>query len=105
MSLLKNIRADTVVHAANNDRARFPAGRSGYRNDNFRGRGNYHGGRGYGRNDYEKRGEFSSRAGGEFSGRARGNAGRSGERGDEGYHQRSYPNDEGKVARQAVKVA
>ncbi|PON64654.1 Splicing factor-like protein [Trema orientale] len=74
---------------ANNDRAKF--GRSGYRNDNFRrGRENYNGNRGFGRNEFEKRGEFS--------GRARGNAGRSGD-------QRSYSNGGDKVAQQGVKVA
>lgn len=104
MSLLKNIIANIVVIAANNDRARFPSGRSGYLNENFRGRGNYHGSRGFGRNDYEKHGEFSGRAGGEFSARGRVNAGRGGEHHGEGY-QRSYSNGEGKVARQAVKVA
>lgn len=41
----------------------YPSGRNGYRNDGFRGRGNYsNGGRGYVRNDYGKRnGEVSSR--------------------------------------------
>ncbi|XP_041016239.1 nuclear transport factor 2-like [Juglans microcarpa x Juglans regia] len=49
---------------ANNDRGKFPSGRGGFRNDNFRIRGNYRGGsfgggRGYGRNDFEKiRGDF-----------------------------------------------
>ena len=78
-----------MVLAANNDRGKFSSGRSGYRNDNFRGRG----GRGYGRNEFEKRGEFS--------GRARVNSGHNnGEA-----HQRAYPNGGGKVARQAVQVA
>ncbi|KAF5443432.1 hypothetical protein F2P56_035987 [Juglans regia] len=52
---------------ANNDIGKFPSGRAGFRNDNFRIRGNFRGGsfgggRGYGRNDFEKiRGDFSSR--------------------------------------------
>ncbi|KAG7975206.1 hypothetical protein I3843_06G086700 [Carya illinoinensis] len=51
---------------ANNDRGKFPSGRGGFRNDNFRIRGNFRGGnfgggRGYGRNDFEKRGDFPSR--------------------------------------------
>lgn len=43
-------------------RPRFPSGRSGYRNDSFRGRGNFGGGRGFGRNnDHGNRGEFPIR--------------------------------------------
>ncbi|WJX80775.1 hypothetical protein P8452_63729 [Trifolium repens] len=43
-------------------RARTPSGRPGFRNDSFRGRGNFGGGRGYGRNnDHGNRGEFSIR--------------------------------------------
>lgn len=82
------------VFAANNDKAKFSSGRSGYRNDNFRrGRENYNGNRGYGRNEFEKRGEFS--------GRARGNGGRNGDA-----YQRSSSNGGEKVAQQpAVKVA
>ncbi|KAG4925890.1 hypothetical protein JHK87_051430 [Glycine soja] len=54
-------------------RPRIPPGRGGLRNDSFRGRGNYGGGRGYGRNDYVSRGEFSGRGHGHGHG--------------EGYHQ------------------
>ncbi|KAM3706975.1 hypothetical protein ACB098_03G191100 [Castanea mollissima] len=77
---------------ANNDRGRF-SGRAGYRNDNFRGRGNFSGGnfsggRGYGRNDFERRGDFSNRT--------RGNAGRNEETGH-----RVYQNGGGKAIRQA----
>lgn len=62
--------------AVGSGRGRFPQGRgAGYRNDNFRGRGNFTGGRGYGRNDF-----VGAR---EFSGRGRGQGGR----GDEGYQQ------------------
>ncbi|KAK8466217.1 hypothetical protein PHAVU_008G032800 [Phaseolus vulgaris] len=61
---------------SNTGRPRIPPGRGGLRNDSFRGRGNYGGGRGYGRNDYGNRGgEFSGRGrshgDGEFSGRGR----------------------------------
>lgn len=55
-------------------RARIPSGRGGFRNDSFRGRGNYGGGgRGFGRNDYGIRGDFSGRGRGHSHG--------------EGYHQ------------------
>ncbi|KAF8399605.1 hypothetical protein HHK36_015474 [Tetracentron sinense] len=66
---------------------RFPSGRGAFRSDNFRGRGNFGGGRGYGRNDFGNRGEFS--------GRVRGPTGRSGE----GY-QRVDQNGSGRVGRQ-----
>ncbi|XP_024018261.1 ras GTPase-activating protein-binding protein 2 [Morus notabilis] len=80
---------------ANNDRAKLSSGRSGYRNDNFRGsRGNYSGNRGYGRNEFEKRGEFSGRA------RGNGNGGRNGEA-----HQRPIQNWGERVAQQEAKVA
>ena len=77
--------------AANNDRGRF-SGRAGYRNDIFRGRGNFSGGnfsrgRGYGRIDFERRGDFSYRT--------RGNAGRNEETGH-----RVYQNGGGKGTRQ-----
>ncbi|KAK7340644.1 hypothetical protein VNO77_21353 [Canavalia gladiata] len=69
-------RTTTRVGSGTNGtgRARIPSGRSGFRNDSFRGRGNYGGGRGYGRNDYGNRGDFS--------GRGRGLGGHG-----EGYHQ------------------
>ncbi|GMY25838.1 putative G3BP-like protein [Fagus crenata] len=80
---------------ASNDRGKF-SGRGGYRNDNFRGRGNFNGGnfgggRGYGRNDFERRGGFSNRT--------HGNGGRNGETG-----QRVYQNGGGRATRQADKV-
>lgn len=90
--------------AANNDRGRFPSGRGGYRNDNFRGRGDFNGGnfnggrgdfnggRGYGRNDFEKRGDFS--------GRTRDNGGRNVETG-----QRVHQNGGGRATRQASTEA
>ncbi|KAK9748143.1 hypothetical protein RND81_02G038800 [Saponaria officinalis] len=59
----------------NNGRGRYPSSRGGFRSDSFRGRGNFSGGRGYGRNDF--------RGQGEFSGRPRGGA--AGGRGSEGY--------------------
>ncbi|XP_027346292.1 ras GTPase-activating protein-binding protein 1-like isoform X3 [Abrus precatorius] len=68
------------------------------RNDNFRGRGNFGGGRGGGggypnRNDFEKRSEFSGRPrGGNNAGRSNGET-----------MPRSFQNG-GKVARQPVKV-
>lgn len=56
-------RTTTRVGGGNGStgRPRIPPGRSGLRNDSFRGRGNYGGGRGYGRNDYGSRGDFSGR--------------------------------------------
>nr|POE75915.1 cytochrome p450 [Quercus suber] len=64
-----------------------------YQNDNFRGCGNFSGGnfsrgRGYGRNDFERRGDFSNRT--------HGNAGRN----EETVH-RVYQNGVGKATRQA----
>ncbi|KAJ4974958.1 hypothetical protein NE237_008132 [Protea cynaroides] len=57
---------------------RFPPGRGGgFRNDNFRGRGNFSGNRGYGRNEFGNRGEFSGR------GRGPGRSGDSYQRVDE----------------------
>lgn len=60
-------------------RPRIPSGRGGLRNDSFRGRGNYVGGRGYGRNDYVSRGGFSGRGRGHGEGyhQGRGRGGRS----------------------------
>jgi len=84
--------------AANNDRGRFPSGRGGYRNDNFRGRGDFNGGnsnggRGYGRgNDFERRGDFSSRT--------RDNGGRNVETG-----QRVYQNGGGRAKRESFTEA
>ncbi|KAG4906396.1 hypothetical protein AAZX31_20G023300 [Glycine max] len=90
---------------ANNDRGRYSSGRGGYRNDrndNFRGRGNFSGGRGGGgygnRNDsFEKRSEFS--------GRPRGGNNNGGGRSNGEAVPRSYQNGGGaKVTRQSVKV-
>lgn len=78
------------------------SGRSGYRNDRndgFRGRGNFGGGRGgggsfNGRNDFEKRGDFSGRPrGGNNNGRINGDA-----------VPRSYQNGGGKAPRQQAPV-
>ncbi|GAY44212.1 hypothetical protein CUMW_080490, partial [Citrus unshiu] len=55
----------------NSNGGRFPLNQGGYRDNNFRGRGNYNEGRNYRRNDYEKPGDFS--------GRGRVNNGRNGE--------------------------
>ncbi|XP_031477838.1 nuclear transport factor 2-like [Nymphaea colorata] len=60
-------------------RGRFLSGRGGYRNDGPRGgRGNYGGGRGYGRGDFNSRAEFAGRGG----------RGGSSNRGGEGGYQR-----------------
>ncbi|KAF9590644.1 hypothetical protein IFM89_035962 [Coptis chinensis] len=52
-------RTSTRVGATG--RPRYPPARPGFRNDNFRGRCNFVGGRGYGRNEYGNRGDFSGR--------------------------------------------
>ncbi|KAB2610385.1 ras GTPase-activating protein-binding protein 2-like [Pyrus ussuriensis x Pyrus communis] len=74
----------TTTRVGSSERGRFPpAGRGGFRNDSFRGRGNYGGGRSFGRNEYVRRGEFSGRGRGGPAGRsgygyqARGRGGRS----------------------------
>ncbi|CAB4311541.1 unnamed protein product [Prunus armeniaca] len=61
----------TTTRVSSGGRGRFSSGRAGFRSDTFRGRGNYGGGRSYGRNEFRNQGEFS--------GRARGSAGRNGE--------------------------
>lgn len=62
-------------------RGRFPSGRFGFRNDSFKGRGNFGGGRGYGRNEFRNQGEGRNeyRGQGEFSARPKGSSGRNGE--------------------------
>lgn len=65
-----------VGNAVSNSRGRFPSGRGVYRNNSFRGRGNYSGGRGYSRNDFGGRGEYS--------GRGRGPGGRGGDGNQQG---------------------
>ncbi|KAL2329868.1 hypothetical protein Fmac_017449 [Flemingia macrophylla] len=62
-------------------RPRIPPGRSGLRSESFRGRGNYGGSRGYGRNEYGSRGDFFGRGRGHGEGgyhQGRGRGGRSG---------------------------
>ncbi|XP_062106490.1 nuclear transport factor 2-like isoform X2 [Humulus lupulus] len=52
----------TTTRVGDNGRGgRFPPGRGGFRSDSFRSRGNYGGGRSFGRNEYASRGEFSGR--------------------------------------------
>ncbi|KAK1383529.1 ras GTPase-activating protein-binding protein 2-like [Heracleum sosnowskyi] len=65
-----------VGTAVSNSRGRYPYGQGGFRNDSFRGRVNYSGGRGYGRNDFGGRGEYS--------GHGRGPGGRSGDGNQQG---------------------
>ncbi|XP_065855211.1 nuclear transport factor 2-like isoform X2 [Euphorbia lathyris] len=84
-------------------RGRFSPGRTGFRSDSFRGRGNYVGGRGSGRNEFGNRGEFNGQGRNEIGNRGEygggqgrneygnrgeygGGQGRSSGRG-EGYHQ------------------
>ncbi|XVF58439.1 hypothetical protein PTKIN_Ptkin07bG0067000 [Pterospermum kingtungense] len=58
-------------------RGSFPSRRGGFRNDSFRGRGNYGGSRSFGRNEYGNRGEFSGRPRGSGGREGRGRGGRS----------------------------
>ncbi|XP_030440337.2 nuclear transport factor 2-like isoform X1 [Syzygium oleosum] len=79
----------TTTRVANSGRGRYSLGRGGFRSDSFRGRGNFGGGRGYGRNDFRNQGEFS--------GRLRGPMGRGGD----GY-QRAYQNGNAKGSREGA---
>ncbi|KAL6973483.1 hypothetical protein U1Q18_027670 [Sarracenia purpurea var. burkii] len=51
----------TTTRVGSSGRGRYSSGRGGFRNDNFRGRGNFGGGRAYGRNEFRNQGEFLSR--------------------------------------------
>ncbi|KAH9722224.1 nuclear transport factor 2 [Citrus sinensis] len=64
-------RANSRVGGGGGGRGRFSSGRVGFRSDSFKGRGNFGGGRGYGRNEF--------RGQGEFSGRPKGSSGRNGD--------------------------
>ncbi|PON69681.1 Splicing factor-like protein [Trema orientale] len=61
----------TTTRVSGGGRGKYSSGRPGFRSDSFRGRGNFSGGRNYGRNEFRNQGEFS--------GRGRGSAGRTGE--------------------------
>ncbi|KAM7268111.1 hypothetical protein ACFE04_010277 [Oxalis oulophora] len=66
-------RANSRGNNGSGGRGRFYSGRGGYRNDNFRPRGNYGGGgRSFGRNEHANRGEFSDHGRGDFSEHGRG---------------------------------
>lgn len=71
----------------NSGRGRYSSGRGGFRSDSFKSRGNFGGGRGYGRNEFRNQGEFS--------GRPRGSSGRNGEG-----QQRASQNGSGRGGRQ-----
>ncbi|GAV74855.1 RRM_1 domain-containing protein/NTF2 domain-containing protein, partial [Cephalotus follicularis] len=77
----------TNSRVGSSGRGRYSTGRVGFRNDSLRARGNFSGGRGYGRNE--------SRNQVEFTGRPKGPSGRSGE----GY-QRANQNGSGRGGRQ-----
>ncbi|KAI4335897.1 hypothetical protein L6164_014494 [Bauhinia variegata] len=51
----------TTTRVSGSGRGRYPSGRSGFRNDSFRNRGKFGGGRGYGRNEFRSQGEHSGR--------------------------------------------
>ncbi|CAL5372235.1 unnamed protein product [Camellia sinensis] len=61
----------TTTRVGSSGRGRYTSGRGGFRNDSFRSRGNYGGGRAYSRNEFRNQGEFS--------GRPKGPSGRNGE--------------------------
>ncbi|KAM6593835.1 hypothetical protein CsatA_001538 [Cannabis sativa] len=61
----------TTTRVSGSARGKYSSGRPGFRSDSFRGRGNFSGGRNYGRNEFRNQGEFS--------GRGRGSAGRNGD--------------------------
>lgn len=54
-----NRKASIEVKRGNSNGGRFPPNQGGYRDNNFRGRGNFNEGRNYRRNDYVKQGDFS----------------------------------------------
>ncbi|KAF5457644.1 hypothetical protein F2P56_021732 [Juglans regia] len=74
----------TTTRVDSSGRGIFSPGRGGYRNDSFKNRGNYGGGRVFGRNEYGSRSDFSGRGRlrGDLSSRGRGPTGRG-----EGYQQ------------------
>ncbi|KAK8637179.1 hypothetical protein V6N13_064605 [Hibiscus sabdariffa] len=63
--------------AVGSERGFFPSRRGGFRNDSFRGRGNYVGNRSFGRNEFGNHGEFSGRPRGSAWREGRGRGGRS----------------------------
>ncbi|KAI8019739.1 Nuclear transport factor 2 [Camellia lanceoleosa] len=77
----------TTTRVGSSGRGRYTSGRGGFRNDSFRNRGHYGGGRAYSRNEFRNQGEFS--------GRPKGPSGRNGE----GY-QRVDQNGSGRGGRQ-----
>ncbi|XP_006338360.1 ras GTPase-activating protein-binding protein 2-like isoform X2 [Solanum tuberosum] len=78
--LQADVEIKRTTSRVGNGRGRFPPGRgAGYRNDNFRGRGNFSAGRGYGRNDFVGgRGRDQGGRGGEGYQQGRGRGGRRG---------------------------
>ncbi|XP_044486211.1 nuclear transport factor 2-like [Mangifera indica] len=74
-------RANSRVGGGSSGRGRFSSGRVAFRNDSFKGRANFGGGRGYGRYEFRNQGEGRNefRSQGEFSARAKGSSGRNGE--------------------------
>lgn len=56
-----SMRIGAVLVVGSGGRGRYPSARVGFRNDSFRGRGNFVGGRGYNRSEFRSQGEFPSR--------------------------------------------
>ncbi|KAG6746925.1 hypothetical protein POTOM_049301 [Populus tomentosa] len=69
-AIVEEKRTNTRV-GSSSGRGRYSSGRSGFRSDSFKSRGNFFGGRGHGRNEFKNQGEFS--------GRPRGSTGYAGE--------------------------
>ncbi|CAL5441934.1 unnamed protein product [Camellia sinensis] len=83
----------TTTRVGSSARGRYPSGRGGFRNDNFRSRGNFGGGGGGGGGRSFGRNEFRNQ--GEFSGRPKGPSGHNGEN-----YQRVDQNGSGRGGRQ-----
>nr|GMD20156.1 putative G3BP-like protein isoform X1 [Ipomoea batatas] len=80
-------KRSTTNPRGNNNR-RFLSGRgSGFRSEGFRGRGNYGGGRGYNRGEFNSRNEFSNRVGNR--------GGSSSNRGGDGYQRADHAGNNG----------
>nr|TKS16147.1 putative G3BP-like protein isoform X3 [Populus alba] len=69
-AIVEEKRTNTRV-GSSSGRGRYSSGRSGFRSDSFKSRGNFFGSRGHGRNEFKNQGEFS--------GRPRGSTGYAGE--------------------------
>lgn len=65
----RQLRILLFLTVTSSGRGRYSSGRGGFRSDSFKSRGNFGGGRGYGRNEFRNQGEYSVRPRGSSSGR------------------------------------